>query len=109
MAKDDYHVVVCRLLTILYGYFKTGERVDGSVLTAAAFGIPEGYFVNVIEALLQQGFVTGAEIIIIGGIESVKLTNLKITPAGIEYLSENSMMKKAVKFLKEAKSVIPGI
>lgn len=62
-----------------------------------------------IEALLQQGFVTGAEIIIIGGIESVKLTNLKITPAGIEYLSENSMMKKAVKFLKEAKSVIPGI
>lgn len=44
MAKDDYHVVVCRLLTILYGYFKTGERVDGSVLTAAAFGIPERIF-----------------------------------------------------------------
>lgn len=109
MVKDDYHVIVCRLLTILYGCFKTGERVDRNVVSAETLGIPEGYFVNVIEALLRDGLITGAEIVSIGGIESIKLMNLKITPAGIEYLSENTMMKKAVKFLKEAKSVIPGI
>lgn len=46
----------------------------------------------------------------IGQKERAKITDdLCITPKGIEYLAENSMMQKAKKALKELKEIIPGV
>lgn len=37
------------------------------------------------------------------------LSNLQITPKGIEYLQENSTMQKVKTALKDFKEIIPGI
>ena len=37
------------------------------------------------------------------------LDDIEITPKGIEYLQENSMMKKVVRTLMAVKEVVPGI
>ncbi|WP_269088399.1 YjcQ family protein [Streptococcus suis] len=37
------------------------------------------------------------------------LENIGITPAGIQYLTDNSFIKKATDLLKDTKSIIPFI
>lgn len=110
MSKDDYFVLVYRILTYLYACFKAGERADAAAFGPEALRIGDGYWVNLMESILNEGYVTGIAIIsMAGGVESVKLMNLKITQKGIEYLQENSMMSKVKDFLREAKDIIPGI
>lgn len=110
MAKDDYFVLVYRILTYLYACFKTGERPDTELFGPDALGIGNGYWTNIMESLWSEGYLAGVSFLpMAGGIQGVKLLNLKITQKGIEYLQENSMMGKVKAFLKEAKEIIPGI
>ena len=109
MAKNDYFVVAYRILTYLYECFKAGERPDIDFYGADALKINNGYWVNIMESLYKEGFITGINIIISAGIQGIKAMDLKITQKGIEYLQENSVMAKAKDFLKTAKEIIPGV
>ena len=110
MAKDDYFVIAYRILAYLYACFKAGEDADLDMISPAALGINNGYWVNMLESLSREGYVLGASFpSAIGGIRGAKITGLKITQKGIEFLQENSTMQKAAQFLKTVKEIIPGI
>lgn len=111
MAKNDYFVIAYRILTYLYECFQAGERPDIVMFNADALGINSGYWTNVMESLFEDGYIKGISMIprLGGGAPGVKILDLKITSAGIEYLQENSTMHKAKSFLKEMKEIIPSI
>lgn len=109
MAKKDYFVITYKILAYLYGCFQAGEGPDTDFFGAEALEINKGYWVNVMESLYNEGYITGVEFITSGGVQGAKLMNLKITQKGIEYLQENSTMAKAKDFLKVAKEIIPGM
>ncbi len=110
MAKNDYFVIVYRILSYLYECFKMGERPDTDMFGPDALGINNGYWVNVMESLFNEGYIIGLTFRTpIGGVKGVKLFDLRITQKGIEFLQENSLMSKARDFLKTMKETIPGM
>ena len=109
MAKDDYFVIAYRILSYLYACFKAGERAEKELLGPDALGINNGYWVNVIESLFNEGYISG-DIFApsVGDIKGIAVKNMKITQKGIEFLQENGTMKKAAEFLKTIKDIVPG-
>ena len=55
MAKNDYFVVVYRILTYLYSCFMTGEPPDMAMFGPDALGINSGYWTNVMESISNEG------------------------------------------------------
>lgn len=110
MAKNDYFVIVFRILTYLYQCFMAGEDADVDMFGPDAMRINSGYWCNAMESMSNEGYVTGVVMAPrLGSVQGMKLVNLKITQKGIDYLQENSKMKKVADFLKSAKEIIPGI
>lgn len=110
MAKDDYFVLAYRVLRFLYECFKAGEKADAEWFGPQALGINNGYWVNLLESLTKEGYITGIVFPhAIGSIRSAKVINAKITEKGIVFLQENGSIQKAVEFLKSAKEIIPGL
>lgn len=114
MANDDYFVLAYRLLSYLYGCLKSGEEPDWERLNyeTKEFPVGEDYWNYLLEHLLLDGYVEGAALLpAVGGTQKrIKLSRVfQITPKGIEYLQENSAMRKAAEFLKTLKQTIPGI
>lgn len=113
MARDDYFVVVYKILKYLYECLKSGERADiHNIITAETYGVNESYFDYIISELLEEGYIKGVSMINIMGKAApvVKITpNIAIKPKGIEYLQDNSAIAKAKTFLKEIKETVPGL
>ncbi len=108
MAKNDYFVIACRILVYLYACLKSDEDVDTEEISPEKLNINPKYWLYVIEHLQKDGYVEGVYIgKLLGAMPSVKLE--EITPKGIEYLQENSTMKKAIDFLKTLKDIAPGM
>lgn len=102
MAKDDYFSVVFLILKVLYIYKKKHERVNLDEISPEAFGINQGYRDEILEELLDEGYVKGFKVkqYITGKVLS-DLENITITPKGIEYVQDNSKMKKVAETLKD--------
>ena len=114
MSKDDYFVLAYKLLAYLYDCLKSGERPDMEYLNydTKAFPIHEAYWHYLLTNLYKDGYIEGIALVAIPCRENkgVKiLSNLQITPKGIEYLQENSTMQKVKTALKDFKEIIPGI
>lgn len=111
MAKDDYFVIVYKILAYLYVQLKVGKPVDGSMISAdgGLFQIPESYHSYIISSLLNEGYITGVRTRTWGGDEIIDLSQCQITPKGISYIFENSLLEKAKQFLKEVKEITPFI
>ena len=110
MAKDDYFVLAYRILSYLYACFKAGEQPDMDCISADVLHIPVGYWFNIMRSLTEEGYIVGLVFpASIGSAVSVKVIDLRITQKGIEFLQENSMMKKAAAFLKTIKETVPCI
>lgn len=114
MAKDDYHVIVYRILIYLYACLKQGQRpnLDYLKYDTDDFPIGKDYWHYILENLYNSGYIDGVILIpILGQMnKTAKITeNISITPKGIEYIKENSTMQKAKQFLKELKEIIPGM
>ena len=113
MAKDDYHAVVYQILSYLYIQLKAGKTADVEKLSCSGlFGINERYRLYIFENLYKEGYITGVrerKPYINESPEGkyIDLTYCEITPKGIEYLSDNSFMKKAMEFFKDVKNIIP--
>ena len=108
MAKNDYFVVVYRILTYLYACFQARECPNLSMFGPDALQIGQCYWTNIMESMSDDGLIKGIEIIQMPGSSGVKIVNLKITSAGIEYLLDNGMMEKAKRILLDIKSIMPG-
>ncbi len=110
MAKDDYFVVAYRILVYLYACVKSGVKPAEEVLSPEKLDITPQYWLYVMEHLQSDGYITDIYFgRLLGGIPTVKIHDLQITPKGIEFLQENSTMGKAKEFLKTLKEIIPGL
>lgn len=113
MANDDYHVIVYQILAYLYTTLKEGIPVDPSMLEFQSkyLGINQKYWQYIMENLLNDGYITGITITKAWGNEKIVsgLENCQITPRGIEYVTDDRFMKKAVRFLKDVKSIVPFV
>ena len=61
MAKDDYFVIVYKILAYLYARLKKGEPVEAEMLMydGGLFQINREYWVYIIDNMLEQGYIKG--------------------------------------------------
>lgn len=111
MAKDDFFKIVYCILKELYACKKQGCRVNLHDISPERFGINEGYLLDILVELLEEGYVKGFSIRKTKGtgICVLGLTDITITMKGIEYLQDNAKMKKVYETLKEVKDWFPGL
>lgn len=114
MAKDDYFVIVYQILSYLYQRLKKGEPVDGRMLEhdSPLFKINRRYWAYIIHHMSKTGLIEGvcfADMDGLGFPLAVSLDGCGITPAGIEYLCDNSFMEKAKNFLKDIREIVPFV
>ncbi len=108
MARDDYFVIVYQVLKYLYDCLKKGEKPDRGRLSEKEYSIPSNYWQYIIIGLLKDGYIAGINPQQTkDGILWGDLTDTIITPKGIEYLFENSMLQKVKRTLKDVKDIIP--
>lgn len=98
MPKDDYDVIVFKLLTYLYACLKRTIVFDGEVFAqyiAKAEIAPE-YFVDILCMMQEEGLISGLVFKKVWGGNNIlvgDISEAKITANGIRYLNENSKMK----------------
>jgi len=110
VAKDDYSALACRILLYLYACLKTGQKPEESEISPARLDINPQYWIYITRHLQADGYISGMYFgELLGGMPSVKMLELEITPKGIEYLQENSVMNKAKDFLRTLKEIVPGL
>lgn len=113
MARDDYFVMVYKLLRYLYRCLKDGQEADWEVLSPNTrdFPIGEKYFAYLLSHLLADGYLEGiAEVKQVGKMPRFnETTGLRITPKGIEYLEENAAVKRAAEFLGPAGDIAGAV
>lgn len=112
MSRDDYHVIVYYILKYLYECLKSGKTPDESVIRLEYYPtkIEETYLTYIFSNMYKQGYIDKIEIreTPVLGTRDVKkyisdVSNIEITPKGIEYLQENSLMQKAYNVVKDFK------
>lgn len=108
MARDDYFVIAAKILDYLYRCLKKGIAPDPEQLSPDALGINESYWSYIFSNLMESGYiiigVTSKRLL--GSAErqvKIQYNRIQITPAGIEYLMENSTMKKHWKHCRRLK------
>jgi len=106
MAKDDYNVIVYKVLLYLYAIFKRKIPFDETEFKKSILksGISEDYLIEVLKLMQDEELIKGLKFISAWGCELLlinEIRNAKITAKGIEYLTENSRMQKVKEFLIE--------
>lgn len=108
MARDDYFVIVYQLMKYLYECLKKGEKPEVDHLQSSYYSIPKNYWEYILVSLIQEGYIAGILMSPTkGGVVFGDLQDAIITPKGIEYLFENSLIEKAKRTLKDVKEMIP--
>ena len=112
MARDDYYVIAYQILSYLYQCLKKGNEVDTKMLQpdSRLLRINETYWQYIIYNLYNDGYVDGVMVVEIDNYKAAYVSNIDdimITPKGIDYLCEKNAMKKAYKYLKEIKEIVP--
>ncbi len=111
MARDDYYVIVYQILAYLYQCLKNDEKVDEKKIAPGSSligNIPESYWNYIMVNLYEEGLIIGISVQKVGS--NYYFSNVAescITPKGIAYLTENSTIEKAKKFLKDIKEITP--
>ena len=113
MANDDYFVLAYKLLGYLYKCLKEGIRPEWDYMRPHTrdFPVAERYFLYVLENLTKDGHITGRVPVQSAGgaVRFKETTGIRITPKGIAYLEENSMMRRASEFLGPAAEIFSGV
>ena len=111
MAKNDYWVVVYKLLSYYYSQMKKGDPVNEEEISAFVLGITQPYLLGIYRNLFDDGFLTGSRVVgdATGRSYIEDFEAVRITTKGIEYLEDNTKMKQVYKILRELKEWIPGM
>lgn len=107
MAKDEYYVIVCKILVFLYKKLKGQDKRENEeyiVPLSKDFPIDEEYLMYIIEKMVEKKMVEKVNIMKAWGGEVIKIdySKMRITVEGIDFLRENSVMKKVAETLQEA-------
>lgn len=113
MAKDDYFVLVYKLLRYLYKCLKNEERPSWECIAPNTKDFPAGdqYFSYMLENLIKDEYIDGIVTVKRVGmpLQFRETSGIRITPKGIEYLQENSTMKKVADFLGSAGEIFSEV
>ena len=97
----------------MYIRLKRGESIDAKCLKhdGILFNINYKYWEYIMENMMTQGWIRGISITKPWGSDKIVegLEQCEITPAGIEYLCDNSFMEKVKQFMKDIKEITPFI
>ena len=86
------------------------EEFDEEMISPERLKISESRWIKILVMLIHEDYITGIQIHqSADGYFGVSYSNPAITLKGLEYLNENSMMKKAANIAKGIKDIIPGI
>lgn len=99
MAKDDYDVVVFKVLTYLYACLKRKINFDIDTFnkTISFKNIDEDYFAEILMMMSEEGLIKGYVYKTVWGGNVITLSDisdLKITSKGVRYLNDNSKMNE---------------
>lgn len=108
MGKSDYYTIVAKILVYLYKKYKRLPVDENYIMPMTKdFPIPDEQLMETVIMMKEQGFVTVGKTGAWGGdIVMVDYESLKITPAGIDYLHDNSKIRKVCETLKEALTIM---
>lgn len=87
------------------------EEFDIFSLSPEALKLTEPRWNRLMSMLLKEGYITGGQAwdALDCPCPRVSLTRPEITLKGLEYLQENSLMKKAANIARGIKDIVPGI
>lgn len=111
MAKDDYYTIVAKILVYLYRRLKgeTTQKVDEYLQPYTEdFPVKKDYFNYVLEQMVEQGFIDGVTVVKAWGGDTVMVSitdKIRILPAGIDYLRENSTIRKIIQTIPMAAGI----
>lgn len=103
MPKDDFFAIAYRILDYLYTCMREGRRVDPDPIMydSKAINISQSYWNDIMIELYNNGYIKGVAVIkALNQPDQIKISDLSITLKGIEYLQDNSKMKKAAGCVK---------
>lgn len=107
MGKSDYYTIAAKILVYLYKKYKRINIDEDYILPMTKdFPISKERLDETIVMMMEQGYISGVIVKSLSGkIVMPVYKTLKITPAGIDYLQDNSKIRKICETLKEAKSI----
>jgi YjcQ protein. len=99
--------IIYKILKILENAMEYAE-FDNDCISYGVLGISEALWCNIMKMLVDNEYVEGVHVInFMGGrLPGIKLVNPSITLKGLEYLEENSLMKKASRIAKGLTDII---
>lgn len=111
MAKDDYDVIVYKVLVYYYACFKQKIIFEEEVFkhTVSKDIEKEEYLIKILLLMQTEGLITGLSFTKAWGGDYILINDLadaEITAEGIHYLKDNSKMKAIGESLKEAVDLI---
>lgn len=115
MAKDDYNRIVGLILTYLYARIRGKTEVDPDTYLQAMtkdFPVTEEYFCFILEEMSRKELISGLRLIKAWGGKTISIlgmSDIRITSDGIEYLYQNQPIKKALRWIRDNSSPLPGI
>lgn len=110
MAKDDYDVIVYRVLVYLYACKKRRIIYEKDVFDKTVHrDVNNDYFSDVLQMMQEEDLIRGLNVI--GTWQGDKIIvsdmgDLEITAKGIHYLEDNDKMKKVGQMLKDTVDTI---
>ena len=110
LERNDYNVIVCRILAYLYACLKSGSEVDESVISADSLNIAVPYWEYIFRHLSKGGYIKGVvSYNVVGRSEPmIKLSDVRISLKGIEYF-DGDALTKAKDYLRRTKEITPGL
>ena len=106
---DDFRLIY-KILRILQKSMDC-EEIDKEVLSPERLGMSVPKWSRIMAMLLNEGYIAGGQTwnALDCGYPRVVLTRPEITLKGLEYLEENTLMRKAANLAKGIKDTIPGL
>ncbi|MBS4535826.1 dihydrolipoyl dehydrogenase [Clostridium sp. D2Q-14] len=103
----DNFKIIYKILKMLEKYMDV-EDFDKDLITHESLGISEIRWTRIIEMLVSEGYISGVRLIKANGqkVPLIRMTNISITLKGLEYLEENSLMKKAAELVKGIAGIV---
>lgn len=109
MSKNDYYVMAAKALVFLYKRLKKETEKGLEYLSPCTkqFPVDKDYFDYLLENLTKDGYISGVRLTKIwgGGVIVTVTEQINITPKGIDYLQENSKMRRILELLPEAAGI----
>jgi len=103
----DNFKTVYRILNFLKKS-ELNDEFDDESFTSEYFGLTDRQWASTLERIIDDGHVKGVSIRFgADGYAVISISNPRITTKGLEYLVENSLMRKAARLVKGIREVLP--